>query len=432
MHDLQNYVAELDEKIHNEQEFTNSIAKNTKILFNDSSAIAVKTDIISNDFRHFKYLSTCAMFRLVSKVTRQRLFSKVESMFNDIISGLLTPRVLPISLLKDIVKDARLIEGTLLELDPLAFYSQSTISLVSIDKSKHTVELLLATPKVNKVPTYTSLNVLSTKATVLSDGKPISMRLKRPADLFLPMQMLENNHGFPLNSKLDAQKIKRLNGCSTVNGRKVCRNVVPIDRDDQICIQAMVANVSSEGACHVSRTFVDKVPEITVDQGTSGILVSAPATYTIYGTRFGRKERLMLSPPTAPGTKSCLFVPARYDTIELTDGRKTEVIRQHINVQTDHLDTTVEGAFYPFESEMWNTDPLLEKNLTLTNIDRMVRKTVSGHFRNGGVTWQTVILSCVSLLLFLALLLMAGIYLGVINPRRSGGQLPAGIGGNPA
>ena len=425
--ELRQYVQTLDNLIKSEFQFSDSIAKNTRILFNDTKAVAIRTNIVSTDFLKFRELSSCERFKLISKVERQKMFSKMEGLFNDIISSKLTPRILPIDLLRDIVKDARLIEDTLLELDPLAFYGQSTVSLISANETSHSIELLLATPKVNKNPTYVALNVLSTKASVYSNGKPMSLRLRRPSDLFLPIDMIKDAQQFPLKTLNDAKRIKRLNGCHMISGKKVCRNIIPIERDEQICLHSLITNTSSGGACHIDKTAVDQAPDITVDQGSTGVLISAPATYTIYGTKNGKKQRLVLTAPTAPGTKTCVFVPSRYDTIELTDGQTTEIIRQHIDVNIDYSDATVEGAFYPFESDIWNTDDSLEKNLTMDNIEEMVRKNVYGQLSMQGTSWTTIILGVVSFLFFLGLIVVTCLYLGILRPRPSG-NMPPGAG----
>ena len=59
MRDLQRYVADLERRMENDESFSDSIARNTRILKNASDCVAIKTNIVSTSFSKFRELNTC-------------------------------------------------------------------------------------------------------------------------------------------------------------------------------------------------------------------------------------------------------------------------------------------------------------------------------------------------------------------------------------
>ena len=110
----------------------------------DGQTLAVETNIVSASFLQFRQVASCDLFRVLAKAERNRLFARMELFVSDILSSTLSPHVIPLSFLKDLLLDTHLVDNTLLSLDPILFYSETTISLMSVDRKRKIVRLILA------------------------------------------------------------------------------------------------------------------------------------------------------------------------------------------------------------------------------------------------------------------------------------------------
>ena len=164
IHDLKNYVRRLDQRLNSEENFSDIIARNTKAIYNDTEVVALQTNMLQADFHHFAQWSTCKFFRLSINERKSVLYGTMNLLASDVISGKLTTRVIPISLLQDILKNNKLLHGTLLAQDPLMLYQTATISLVSVDKKKRRISILIAIPSV--------ISITSLKAVVNNHRRP--------------------------------------------------------------------------------------------------------------------------------------------------------------------------------------------------------------------------------------------------------------------
>ena len=224
------------------------------------------------------------------------------------------------------------------------------------------------------------------------------------------MEVYESSPKFCLTSSADVEKMRRLEGCESVRDRLLCETSAPVPEPERNCLIALIQNGSSSHHCDINEYEVDEESDVTFDRGYTGLLVNFPSAFTVYGTTLnGHKERILLSPPTSVDLRTCLFVPGRYSTIQLLKGKKEITIRQQLRLHRDPPESTSEAVFYPLEAPQWNDEEILSKNITLQDIEEMIRENVAhpifvnGHSFVFYATWAMALglIFCVLALVYL-------------------------------
>ena len=224
------------------------------------------------------------------------------------------------------------------------------------------------------------------------------------------MEVYEESSKFCLTSDEKIEKMRRLEGCEVVKDRLLCETSAPVPEPERNCLSAFIHNGSSSHHCDISEYEVDEETDITFDRGYTGLLVNFPSAFTVYGTTLnGNKERIFLSPPSAMDLRTCLFIPGRYATIQLLQGKREVTIKQQLRLHRDPPESTSEAVFYPLESPQWNDEEVLGKNITLKEIEEMIRRKVahphlvSGHSFVFYATWAMAIslIACILALVWL-------------------------------
>ena len=411
MRDLRLYVANLEKRIENEEDFSDSVAKNTRILKEDADTLAIKTNIVSTSFSQFRQHSTCNIFRVASTIEKRRLYNRMDSFVNSIIGGKLTPRVIPIGLLSDIIRDTGLIKGTLLEKNPLKFYSEATISLRAIDKAKQTITILLAVPKISSQPDFVSLNLISPKAIVMDGNKPRSRQLQTPTNLYLPTKVFEESNKFPLMNDEAVNQIQKLGDCEEMDEDRVCKNVFPLSVGERDCLSSILKGVDSQGSCHVNQAIVSAEPTFVLEEGELGTLIVASDSYSIFGTVGKRKERLTLA-TTHSHRRICVYIPSKYDTITIKNATFTSTIHQAVQTMVDVAEATTEVGYFSLNSPHWSDRDILERNLTIKALDKMIRKRYFGGLLSSGISTEMMLVAILSVLVCVGFLLIFAIHKG--------------------
>ena len=411
---LSRYVEQLERRMINEEEFSDSIARNTKLLQHEGETIGLKTNIISTSFLRFRLLATCNLFRIAQTVEKNRLYARMDSFANSIIGGKLNPRVLPIDLLGEILKDSNLLAGSLLEKNPLAIYNEASISLRSINREKYTVTILLAIPKINSQADFMSLNIISPKTVVFDGIKHKSLQLQLPTNLFVPRSLFLSAEKFPLEKDEDFDGIRKLGDCNWVEEARICSNVFPLTVVEKDCLRSAVLGIPSNGACHMKQGVVSAEPTFSVEEGEMGVLISAPDSFSIFGVTGKKKERLSVAAKHSD-RRICLYIPSRYDVIKIQNATYTGEIKRTIRTTMEMSEGTTEVGYFHITAPQWTDEKDLERNVTLVALEKMVRKKFFGGFLSTGVSLEMVLVSVLTVLLIIAFLFVFLIHRGYIR-----------------
>ena len=414
--ELENYVSSLDEKLDYEQNFSDTIASNTKIIGTRANVLALRTNIISASFNSWREVTTCNLYKIVAGVERNRLYGRMDGLVTDIISGKMTTRVIPLDLLTKIATETKLLEGSLMEKNPLDFYTTTAISLMSVNPTKHSFRILIAVPKIPSTPSFVSLNILSPKALVARAGKMVSVQLHEPQEMFLPIRYA-TGETFPLHNSTAIESLRLLSGCQQLAGKKICRNSFPAPKGEIDCLKAIMTNETSDGTCHTTRMQVKKPPAVSLAHGDSGIVINAPDSYSVYGADdTGRPHRLYLA-TTHSNRRYCIYAPSRYGTITLNDGNGgKEVLQQTIQTTATLSQATSEASFYYLNAG----DAIPEEmttNLTTLELTEMIRRETGkySNILNTGLSMELLLITAMAVMLLTTIAIVVGIKKGWIS-----------------
>ena len=387
----------LDQRLNSEENFSDSIASNTRIIYNNSEVVAMRTNIISADFNKYARWSTCEFFRLAMHERKSALYGRMELLASDIISGKLTTRVIPISLLHDILSHTELMHGTLLAKDPLMLYQTATISLLSVNPSTRRIRILMAIPSIDSEPSHYAVVINSLRSVVKSHGSSQLIELVYPNNLHLPVSEYALTDSFPLSSDKSFSSLRKLGGCVQLGGKKICKTNFPAESNDLVCLKLLVRNVTSNGACTVRRTTVSEPPIVIAGQGDNGLLVNCPDGFTVVGHTDQRMDRITSHMTFShPDRRICVFAPSKYLRITVRNSTYKEEILQRIST-TVNFDISISELSSYFESDhAWSLT--MPENLTLHSLNEMFRQRYYG-INGSGFSLEMIGLSVLLLLL---------------------------------
>ena len=423
MEELRSKLTEIDNKLSSEVEFSNSIAKNTRLLEHNGQVVALKTNVISTSFVQFRRFVTCNLFNIQSSIERVRLYSTLEIMVSDVLAGRLSTHVVPLSLLQQILKDTEWLRDTLLENNPILLYHEALVTLVSVDLDNLSIRILLTFPRIPKKPEYVELNVVAPKLVVETDGVYKTMQVVAPQGLFLPKAVFDEATSFPLQNEAVFDMVRRIIGCNILDGKKVCEAVVPADERDILCLKAIVKGIASDGNCHVMTEVTKVEPLVTVERGLTGTLISLPTSFSVFGESEGRREQMMLG-SHRENERSCIFSPGRFSTIIVTNGTYHRNITQSL-VLTYHEAHSTDGQFFNFSSKKWSDETTLSRNITVSKFEEMARKFHLGPFGTSH-SLELILFGVLAIFVIGTVILLVGIWKGFIKVK-IGNQLDGAV-----
>ena len=94
------------------------------------------------------------------------LASTFDQLFDLLVTGQMSPKVISVETLQTLMDQALFFQSMLVSRFPLSFYSQSSLSLLSVDKQKQTIKVLIATPRISDEASYHRLSLLTTVTSI--------------------------------------------------------------------------------------------------------------------------------------------------------------------------------------------------------------------------------------------------------------------------
>ena len=396
---IQSKLVELERKLTAEMTFTSAIARNTELLEENGKVLALKTNIISTSFVVFSRWYTCTLFRMQSEMEKLRLFSRLELMVSDLLSGKFSTHVIPLSLLRDIMSETEWIKGTLLESNPILLYKEASVTLVSVNLEELSFKILLSFPNIPRKPDFIRINVLTPEVVVHTEGISKAVKVFAPNDLYLPRDFYEHSLNFPLLNESVFPFIRRMTGCVTLGNARICESVIPPEEKDLDCLKAIVKGHFSEGSCFIQTKVTRQEPLMVVAKGTTGALISLPVSFSVFGETEGKREQFVLGSGKT-NERACVYCPGRFQKIVITNGTYEKQIKQSLTIafQDSH---SADGGFFNFSSPHWSDETELSKNISLQKFEKMARDFHTGPLGTGH-SWELILIVILAVL-FLAI-----------------------------
>lgn len=390
------FVQNLANRMDESDKFTSVLASNIKILKGNEGLIGARVNLLTTNFDIFRDWQTCQGLRLILKFEQERTTHRLNKLFNDLLSDRLTPSLLPMDRLVELLQESPdLVEGSLYQDDVVRIYSEARISLLSVDQSKHTVRILVAFPRSPRSPSFRQVHVLSPHSAIVKGKKIFARHLRGMRDIFLPIENVTSNRadGFPLTTAKDVKMLKHLTGCRMMGSRKICDGSGPLDAASSACLESLFLDLPGK-ACDYGEGPLDRIPLVSVERGFDGLVLSTSDSSRIVGVDGGRTEQLFHGAAVVSGHRQCIYIPGHYEKVIVESNGQRETIIQRYSITQTLYKGSPEVVHYLENSPKW---PDLE-TLNLTEIEEMKRNQQNS-------SWYGQMGSWVNLGLFTAFIL---------------------------
>ena len=88
---LQRYISDVEFQLNADAKFSEEIAENTRILYNNSKVTALRTNLLSTNLIKLKHVNACTVKKFFLRDEQNRLSHDLNDLTTDLVSGKLTP-----------------------------------------------------------------------------------------------------------------------------------------------------------------------------------------------------------------------------------------------------------------------------------------------------------------------------------------------------
>ena len=412
---VQNQV-ELDYQV------TRKIGEGLTRVKNEQGVVSLKIDQLFFNLKFLKKNHQCFLGK--SYVSNQigEIDRFLDLTFNDLSCSRLTPRILPEKLLGGLLKSLTDSKNSIFSALPLATYEEARVSIVSANRQRRTIRLLIAFPSVSKRPEYIMINFLSPKATIRGEGTYHGLQLHLDSmSLALPLRYAKRKN-FDV-TKLTNEQIRSLMTpaeCTTIQGLKTCKSFIPASPRSISCLKGIFSDDPKLlTSCPVTESNeVDHI-KLDVQRGTRGLGLCSSGTYSVYGIEgMGDFERrsLLAHSNSQKSSSVCAYIPSSYNNLVVqTENGAFKISQTPIIKMTSLLGSRMEH--YTDRHYRWfrNDDSSwLEDWRNMSDIDRearfqlldMKRNLTTVEMATKGIFWHHILIYI--FLGFVGLLLLYG------------------------
>ena len=372
---LQSVIGQLVDALDSVSQWTNKIKNNVVLLKNEATLLSARVDSLYGALERLGQEHACEQLATSWLVDFSALAANFDALFQDLVSSHMTTRVISIDTLKKLLHLSSIDDNMMLSSYPLSFYARSSISLLSADKTRQTVRILVASPRVAAQPDYNHFTILTTVTSVkLGDHYYDRELILENPNLAIPVSVTKQL-GFDIR-RLNMEQISKLRiplGCGEYQAIRFCRDFIPLQDSEMLCIQALIHDDDKNlHHCKFRMTRRAKHTPFSIAKTTSGSLVSASGHYEIYGwdlTRSVGHQRVFLSHAKhgAANLGSCFYVTSIYSSIELVGKEQNITISQNtaVSFTSDLVHKSAEFSIQHmswFDTEIFNFSvPKLER-----------------------------------------------------------------------
>ena len=358
-----------------------AMVANVRIIYNNSKVAAIRTNVISSSLMKIQHINACTLAKHFLHEERRKVTQDLTELSSDLIEGRLTTRLLPILVLRKLVKNTNMFENTLYLDDPIVLYRTATVSLLSVDKKRKIVDFLLVFPQLSKEPTHYFVNLLNPPSTIRTSSSTYhAFSTSLPSTTFaLPASVVKEARHDVKNIKKSDFVMRHPMDCGELTKRAYCRSFPIADVVSQNCMQGILTNnLTEQSQCTMASWEVPPHLGVHVQRGHSGLVLSAAFQPKIYGVANKRKE-LLATTHQSSTLGSCVWVPSRFSSVEIhSNGTVSTYIQQpryhYQHGTTEHAPSETVVEFFNSTSEMEKDLKKLARPLTTREINDMLHK----------------------------------------------------------
>ena len=281
-------------------------------------------------------------------------FSQIES---DLMSGIVTTRLITMAMLKQIFKHSSFARLTYLSSIPTIFYRESAVSVLKTDIKRKVITLLLISPRVEKEPRYQLITLHGIDTSFKIGKKIYNKRLIFEQNNYAIPIEIYNKHRTDMNLTLrEINEMRIPIDCFINNGIYQCHNFISIDRNSVLCFYALIRHSYSDilFRCQFKMTEVNSYKDVSHSQGATGILISIRGQLKIYGQDNNRNTMFKKDELTKMKGKepACVWIPSIFSVLTIEkNGKVIEEIRTENHL---YLRNPVVGSILNFNKRHFN------------------------------------------------------------------------------
>ena len=337
---LLHYVQDLDRQITEEFLVQKSVINNVKVLNDELGLISIAADSLSTTVIRLANSSACFLDKTAIFTELMSLSNYLDGIFDTIAKGEVSTRLIPETMLKNIFKLTSMEDNCLIAAQPLNFYREAKVSLLSVDKEKLSVRFLLVSPRIEQKAHYVRLDIRTASSTIKLGEEIYNRKLTFDStSLGIPYDLFHRKD-FELN-KLTREELNSLritSNCATSNGYYSCKDFYMVPKRQLDCLEGLLRGGKELlSACDIDMQKQTRHVTASFDRGLTGILVSTTSSHTIYGIDENRVPTMRKTDLTNmllrdPNFSICIFVPNSFTKIQVVglDDNITLVHDTHI------------------------------------------------------------------------------------------------------
>ena len=367
---LWEFVSQVSAQVESDAEFSKNLDQNLRLVYNKTAIVAGRTNILLLNLNKLKTKSACDMAVTLRQFQLGGLSSYLNLISNDLAMGLISPRVLPPKLMVQLGKEAKLFDGTILQIDPMIFYKQGQLTLLNYNKDRRTITVLLTFPFIEKSGSYVQLNFLNPATLIKNHNNFVEVKIEGPpVSLALPLSMVrQENFSLKTLTNTQLRQVKIPSECGAFLSLSWCKNFLPADARDLSCLNELLHPKTDLTSCRITISASLENNSISLKRGIQGSLVSAPDRATIVGSSQGVKA-ILHHPRDNDNVGTCSFIPNHFSTLTISlEGQTVELnqtprLEVHSPLRYQSTDWNyVDKALYQSVTE-WEKD--ISKNNTV-------------------------------------------------------------------
>ena len=412
IHDLNNYVQDIDAQLQQDAQLSANIAANVRTLRRGDEIVAIKIDAIFESLNRMAKSSACQMTNAFFLNEISAMENYFDELFKSISSHKIDVSLLPLPALVKLINGSSSLQNSLVSTFPSSFYQTSKLSLLSVNKKRRTMRVLLSTPNIQKRAQFVQIAFHSPPVSLKAENGDIySVSLDLNVNpVALPMEKFMRK-GFDVLqlSSDDIDSLTQLLDCSEMSGIPYCRSVAPLEDRQKNCIKGLMLKDSIlEQSCQVRRTREKSEKDFSYSVGMTGITITALNRFAVYSYEKNQIGSILaqgghVGVGATGDLRQCVFAPALFPEILIKDGNNNEyfltqnpIIRLQTSIGQHREFFAIHRhlAWYNSSSENWTDIHTSNVSEVIRDmkLEEMERHLVSIRRMTAGLNWTTMMI----------------------------------------
>ena len=336
--DLINHINNLYLKIEEDRKLVNKVVGNIRVLKAGEGQLAIRVNSMYEILHSIRVTHGCALLKQITQVEISRITTEFKLIFNDLVKEELSPRIIPVGLLVKMQRN-RIFRGSLIESDLTLFYKMCQIQLVDSKPSAKLLILTITCPRLQRRADFVSFSVMSPPLTVFSNGRYLTRSLNVDfQNLALPVRILQQpNFSLKNLTYNDFLELRKMSGCTMVNNRQFCRQLLPVPPETLRCLTSLTATSGGGSECRQEESVTSVGSLVNYDVGVTGSLIFMPDKLDVRGTVGHLETVLHHGRRQTENRYTCINVPSKFRSVSVLGERKEIRFNQQVSFSFDSV-----------------------------------------------------------------------------------------------